>query len=316
MRPAHSATANPGALGFRQTANTAWADEFLHLHNQPGAAPRAVASQPLDPIEFPLMNLDRMYNEHMSSRATPMTWPYQNEQPVITPAQMEMAAQQNRTLDFAGFSRPLQPTMFPADRLTDEARLADNAEQAMEAAFAAYDQDFEGAMNGWMEADGAGDLEAHVQNIRKMEQLSVEDPFVSKSDLNTNVTSTEPEKHASKKFSYDYEMMKQANAIVGTLSTNGSDEVKAKMNGSSFQGLMRAIASGKATVVDDNFIDTFTGEVIQDLVELSGVNHESDDIGNGLQNAVDSADSEGKGKGKMKSLQEQGQTQEHKDSAA
>lgn len=318
MRPADLATANPGALGFRQTANTAWADEFLHLHNQPGANSRAVASQPLDANEFPLLNLARRHNEQMSSRATAFTWPYQNEQPVITPGQLDMAAQQNRTLDFAGFSRPLQPTMFPADRLTDEARLADNAEQAMEAAFAAYDQDFEGAMNNWMEADSAGDLEAHVQNIRKMEQMSVEDPFVSKSVPSTNVASTEPEKPASKKFAYDYEMMKQANAIVGTLSTNGSDEVKAKMNGSSFQGLMRAIASGKATVVDDNFIDTSTGEVIQDLVELSGVNQESDGNRNGLQSAADNTDSEGKGKGKgkMKSLQEQGQTQEHKDSAA
>lgn len=318
MRPAHSATASSGALPFRQTANTAWADEFLHHHNQPGVGPRAIVTLPHEGNAYHLMTVERLNGEQMNSGATAQAWSVQNEQPIITPAQRDMAAQQNRALGF-GVSRPLvQSNMFPADRLTEEIRLADNAEQAMQAAFAAYDQDFEGAMNGWMEADSAGDLEGHIQNIRMMEQMTVQDPLptVSKSSLPTKDASNKIEEPVTKKFPYDYDMIKQANAIVGTLSTNGSEEVKAKMAGSSFTGLMRAIASGKATVVDDNFIDTSTGEVIHDLVELSGVDQESDGLGNGLQIVADNTDSEGKGKGKMKSLQEQVQSQEHKDGAA
>lgn len=317
MRPAHTVPANPGALPFGQTANTAWANEFLHLRSQPGVGPGAVEGH-----VYHHMTLERLNGEQMNSGATAQTWPLQHEQPVITPAQREMPAPQGLALRF-GVSPPLaHPSMFPAERLTEEIRLADNAEQAMQAAFAAYDQDFEGAMNGWMEADNAGDLEGHIQNIRMMEQMTVQDPLptVSKSSLPTKDASNKVEEPVAKKFPYDYDMIKQANAIVGTLSTNGSEEVKAKMAGSSFTGLMRAIASGKATVVDDNFIDTSTGEVIQDLVELSGANQESDGMSNGLQIVADNTDTdtdtEGKGKGKMKSLQEQGQSQEHKDGAA
>ncbi|KAJ4393361.1 hypothetical protein N0V93_002569 [Gnomoniopsis smithogilvyi] len=311
MGPVNSTTTNiPGAPAFRQSTNTTWANEFIHSHGQAGSDIRTMAAQMREATRFHHPAQTSMDGGQISSDATNQAWPYQHEPVAIDPAHSEMAARQNRAMGFAGFiPPPAQYTMYPAERVTDEARLADNAEQAMEAAFAAYDQDFQGAMDGWVAADGSGDLESHIQNIRKMEEMKLEDQTVEKSGLNNSDPSTKPEAPVSNSFAYDHAMMKHAGDIVTTLTNNGSDEVKAKMNGSSFQGLMRAIASGKAAVVDDNFIDTSTGEVIHDLVELSGVNANqgSDATSNDQQTIAGNTDS--KGKGKMKSLEQQQQEQ-------
>lgn len=314
MGTTNSITNTAGVPAFRQGANTAWADEFLHARSQVVSDPRAMAAQLSEGSRFHHPTQSNPNGALMSSDAITQAQPYQHDPAAFSPAQMEMAPRQNYAMGFAGLAPPTaQYTMYPAERVTDEARLADNAEQAMEAAFAAYDQDFQGAMDGWMTADGAGDLENHIQNIRKMEEMNIEEPSVNKSGLDNSESSTKPEVSSSNKFAYDQAMMKHAGDIVTTLTNNGSDEVKAKMNGSSFQGLMRAIASGKAAVVDDNFVDTSTGEVIQDLVELSGVkpSQESNDTSTSLQSAADKTDS--KGKGKMRSLEEQQQQQQQQE---
>lgn len=302
MGPASSITNNPVAPAFRQSANIAWADEFLQSRNQPGSV--AAQLQEGNRSQYPTQS--NMNGSQMNAHAATQAWPYQSDPFVTDPAHMGMAARQNRAMGFAGFSPPTaQYTTFPAERTTEDVRLADSAEQAMAAAFAAYDEDFEGAMDKWMAADGAGDLENHIQNIRKMEELNIADSMVNSPGTTSTGPTTEPDVSASNKFAYDKAMMKHAGDIVTTLTNNGSDEVKAKMNGSSFQGLMRAIASGQAAVVDDNFVDTSTGEVIQDLVELSGV-----------KPTQDSDNTDSKGKGKMKSLEEQQQQQENKEGPA
>ncbi|KAJ4414321.1 hypothetical protein N0V82_007991 [Gnomoniopsis sp. IMI 355080] len=296
MGPASSITNIHGAPAFRESANIAWADEFLQSRNQSGP----VDAQLQDGSRFQYATQSNMNGSQMGVHAVTQPWSYQSDPFVTENAHMEMAARQNRAMGIAGYTPPMaQYTMYPAERTTEDVRLADSAEQAMAAAFAAYDEDFEGAMDKWMAADGAGDLENHIQNIRKMEELKIADSMVSNSGPTSSGLTTKADVPASNKFAYDKAMMKHAGDIVTTLTNNGSDEVKAKMNGSSFQGLMRAIASGKAAVVDDNFVDTSTGEVIQDLVELSGA-----------KSAQDSDNTDSKGKGKMMNLEEQQQQQE------
>lgn len=324
----NSITAIPGGQAFRYSANTAWADEFLHHHSQPGPDPRAMAVHPREGNGLHLPALGNRNGGQMHSDAGPQAWAFPDESLAIDPAQREMNlnmfARQNRPPGLGGVIPSVgQYTMYPADRITDDARLADTAEQAMEAAFAAYDQDFEVAMNGWMKADGQDDLDAHVQNIRMMEGLNLGEPLAGTPGLTTNGPgpSTQPMTPGFNNPARDQAMMRHASDIVATLSSNGSAETRAKMSGSSFQGLMKAIASGKAVVVDDNFIDTSTGEVIHDLVELSGVRSSEEESngsgsgsgsGNGLQTmggTQDGAADNTKGKGKMKSLEEQ--EQEH-----
>lgn len=312
MRPANPIPAPPGAMAYSSNANTGWADEFLHAHNQPGSDPRAMAAQLHEGNRFNPSAQSNLGRGQMNPNPATLAWPTPDERVATNAVQREidlhMATRQNHT----PIHRYTEPhTMYPTSRINDDARLADSAEQAMEAAFAAYDQDFEGAMDGWLRADAANGLENHVQNIRMMEEMKLEDPMAGQTGLTTNGPSTKPEVPVSNKFAHDSAMMRHAEDIVTTLSNNGSDEVKVKMSSSSFQGLMRAIASGKAAVVDDNFIDTSSGEVINDWGELSGV--KPSDTGNSLQDAADSTSSKDKGKGKMKSLEEQ--EQEHSKSA-
>lgn len=317
MGPGNSINTVPGAPPFRNSANTAWAGEFLQHYSQPGVDHRVLAAHPREGHQFHHPTSGTFEVDQMNPEATALARPFPMKAIPTSHAQREidldMVARRNHAL---GLARVLplaeRYTMYPADRINDDVRLADNTEQAMEAAFAAYDQEFQGAMDDWMEANGPEGHETHVQNIQKMEDLKLEDPLASGTWLDTD--GLKPD--GSTKAVYDSAMMKHAGDIVATLTSNGSAETRAKMSGSSFQGLMRAVASGKAAVVDANFIDTSTGEVIHDLVALSGVNsnQESNDIGNGLPtmdgNNGDAADNTGsKGKDKMKSLEEQEQEQ-------
>lgn len=218
--------------------------------------------------------------------------------------------------------------------------LADNPGMAMEAAFAAYDDDFQNEMDNWMGAHGPADREV----IKKMEEvlaadkqrdeLHLDSPIIGRTDLGpsinpavpgSNIESYEYEKKhfdptvmveesrseareevaLNNSIASDAEMREHAVKILDMLATSGSAETKKKLASSSFRGLMEAIASGKAVVFEERFIDSTSGAMIHDWEALGDSN-----IPNGKNKAQ--SETVGKGKGKMKTLEEQAKEDEAK----
>lgn len=221
---------------------------------------------------------------------------------------------------------PEQYNIYP------EQVLADNPGQAMEAAFAAYDQEFQDEMDSWMGTHGPEDREDHVQNMEELIAVNaVRDavhgplngnavnktkmgpslnPAIPGSDINVyeeqmknhyrvnDVVGSREETLPKQALLEDAELKKHASQILGTLGSEGSTETKEKLKASSFVGLMKAIASGKAVLQGEAFVDASSGKVIEDW----------DVLGNG-NTITDESKVEGKGKGKMNNLEEQAKEQ-------
>lgn len=208
--------------------------------------------------------------------------------------------------------------------------LADNPGLAMEAAFAAYDQDFQNAMDDWMGAHGPEDRVDHVQNMEDAlaaDELRDElgQPIVGRTEFGPSINPVIPgsnidvyeqdkkqslsgkapeeshnmtwkERVLKQDLPQDAEMREHAVQILDTLASESSAETKQKLKSSSFRGLMEAIATGKAVVHGESFIDSTTGVMIQDWEALGDRSIQND-----------------KGKGKMKSLEEQAQEKQDTD---
>lgn len=232
--------------------------------------------------------------------------------------------------------------------------LADNPGMAMEAAFAAYDQDFQNEMDSWMDTHGPEDREDHVQ---KMEEVLAADqqggvqrdeqrdeihaPIVGRTDLGPSINPAvpgsnidtyeqekkdfdvtagveEPRNEARKERALnndvvgDAELREHAVKILGTLASEGSAETKKKLASSSFRGLMEAIASGKAVVHEERFIDPTSGAMIDDWEALGDGNIQD----YGESKPQGEGETGGKGKGKMKSSEEQAREKKGKDGGA
>lgn len=205
--------------------------------------------------------------------------------------------------------------------------LADNPGEAMEAAFAAYDEEFEEQMQGWMGAHGPQDRVVADQVIdHVMSDLIAKDmahdaehgqrdgyrigktqlgPSLNPNVPGSNIETLEAELKKQKTGDHnkdghmyeDREMKKHAESILGTLGAEGSALTKEKLAKSSFCGLMKAIATGQAVVQGETFVDSFTGKVIEDWSALA--NGEGTTTTTTFPTTRPEGEEEGKGKGKM-----------------
>ncbi|KAJ9151282.1 hypothetical protein NKR23_g3228 [Pleurostoma richardsiae] len=174
--------------------------------------------------------------------------------------------------------------------------LANTTEEALDAAFAAYDDDFQAEMNDWVGQHNpqlgdhgqaqAGkvspeEVEAHKRALAA-EQEQLENARVN--EVIASVLDNQPrEAAADKKEGEDFR--RAAMDILATVSTNDSEKFK----NSSFVDLMRRISNREIVLDGENLVDAATGETIGGGGDASPTAGEA---------AKDGNEAEGSGKGK------------------
>lgn len=130
--------------------------------------------------------------------------------------------------------------------------LAANTEEALGAAFAAYDQEFEQEMDQWVAEHGPEDREDHeaimTEHAQKLDAKRREgDPKV--------LSQLEPRNRFKLKHREDMELQSYAARILTTMVESDNE----KFSGSSFTDLMRRIVNREVVVEGDDLVDVATG---------------------------------------------------------
>ncbi|KAK7747315.1 hypothetical protein SLS53_001568 [Cytospora paraplurivora] len=148
-----------------------------------------------------------------------------------------------------------QPAGTPIDQFNQYPRsvvLAANTEEALEAAFAAYDNDFSAEMDQWVAQHGPTEDDHHEAAMKELaDDLDARresgDPRV--------LTQKDPENRAAIKAQEDHELRKYASEILVTMA-EGNDKFKK----SSFNDLMRRIVNREVVIEGNEIVDVATGE--------------------------------------------------------
>lgn len=144
------------------------------------------------------------------------------------------------------------PNGLPFSHYPQNLALAANTEEALGAAFAAYDQEFEEEMDQWVAAHGPEDREDHeavmAEHANKLDAKRQEgDPKV--------LSQLEPRNRFNLKRREDMELQSYAARILNTMVSSDNE----KFQGSSFTDLMRRIVNREVVVEGDDLIDVATG---------------------------------------------------------
>lgn len=144
------------------------------------------------------------------------------------------------------------PNGLPFSHYPQNLALAANTEEALGAAFAAYDQEFEQEMDQWVAAHGPEDREDHeavmTEHAEKLDAKRREgDPKV--------LSQLEPRNRFNLKRREDMELQSYAARILNTMVSSDNE----KFSGSSFTDLMRRIVNREVVVEGDDLIDVATG---------------------------------------------------------
>ncbi|CAN8098110.1 unnamed protein product [Discula destructiva] len=304
MRAGAEGALNQDASGHMNASQVAAAANSSSAHHNNGFLQRQVIQQP---IMFPSAPVFQSEDAQLIARIDQSQGMYQcrMQQPAnVVPA-------------------PEKYNIYP------EQVLADNPGEAMEAAFAAYDQNFQDEMDNWIDAHGPEDRVDHVQimeemiavdNVRDALHGNVVRQTEKGPSLNMNVPDSnlatyqeegkkqptgDHSKDEGEKVSptqnglpEDGEMKKHAVQILGSLDTEGSAATKEKLNASSFVKLMKAIATGKAVLQGETFVDPATGQVLEEWDALSN--------GSNIITDNNTTADKGKGKGKMEEHESEG----------
>ncbi|POS80063.1 peroxin 20 [Diaporthe helianthi] len=141
---------------------------------------------------------------------------------------------------------------LPFSHYPQNLALAANTEEALGAAFAAYDQDFEQEMDQWVAAHGPEDREDHeavmTEHADKLDAKRRDDDPAVLSQL-------DPNNRFMQKKREDFELQSYAARILDTMVSSDNE----KFRGSSFTDLMRRIVNREVVVEGDDLIDVATG---------------------------------------------------------
>lgn len=141
---------------------------------------------------------------------------------------------------------------LPFSHYPQNLALAANTEEALGAAFAAYDQEFEQEMDQWVATHGPEDREDHeavmTEHADKLDAKRRDnDPGV--------LSQLEPKNRFDQKRREDMELQSYAARILNTMVSSDNE----KFRGSSFTDLMRRIVNREVVVEGDDLIDVATG---------------------------------------------------------
>lgn len=137
--------------------------------------------------------------------------------------------------------------------------LAGSAEEALEAAFAAYDQDFESEMDTWMDTHS----ETTAKHDDALVELAFQDQLAREQGHPSFLPQTAPETNKIYDDMKSDDLQKAATEIVNTLSRN-KDE---KFQKSSFFELMKRVSSGEVVVAGDDLVEAKTGQIVHAVAE-------------------------------------------------
>jgi hypothetical protein len=130
--------------------------------------------------------------------------------------------------------------------------LAANTEEALGAAFAAYDREFEKEMDQWVATHGPEDREDHEAVMTE----HAEELDAKRRDNDPRVMSQlDPKNRFDLKRREDMELQSYAARILNTMVSSDNE----KFRGSSFTDLMRRIVNREVVVEGDDLIDVATG---------------------------------------------------------
>ncbi|KAK2597638.1 hypothetical protein N8I77_012415 [Diaporthe amygdali] len=156
---------------------------------------------------------------------------------------------QQETVTPHGYSAP---NGIPFSHYPQNIALAANTEEALGAAFAAYDQEFEGEMDQWVAAHGPEDREDHEAVMTEhAEEL---DAARKKHDPKV-MSQSDPETRYRLKRKEDVDLHIFATKILDTMMQSDNE----KFEGSSFTDLMRRIVNREVVVEGEELIDVATG---------------------------------------------------------
>lgn len=144
------------------------------------------------------------------------------------------------------------PNGLPFSHYPQNLALAANTEEALGAAFAAYDQEFEEEMDQWVAAHGPEDREDHEAIMT--EHASKLDAKRGQGDPKV-MSQLEPRNRFNLKRREDMELQSYAARILNTMVSSDNE----KFRGSSFTDLMRRIVNREVVVEGDDLIDVATG---------------------------------------------------------
>lgn len=144
------------------------------------------------------------------------------------------------------------PSTEHFDHYPQAVALAANTEEALDAAFAAYDNDFRAEMDQWVAQHGPDDRDDHDAI---MESLADDLDDRRRSGDPRVLTQKDPDNRAKVKAQDDKELRKYAAQIL-TIMAEGNDKFKK----SSFNDLMRRIVNHEVVIEGNELIDVATGE--------------------------------------------------------
>lgn len=130
--------------------------------------------------------------------------------------------------------------------------LAANTEEALEAAFAAYDDDFSAEMDQWVAQHGPTE-DDHREAV--MKELADDLDARREAGDPRVLTQKDPANRAAIKAQEDHELRKYASEILVTMA-EGNDKFK----NSSFNDLMRRIVNREVVIKGNEIFDVATGE--------------------------------------------------------
>ncbi|PSR84326.1 hypothetical protein BD289DRAFT_453389 [Coniella lustricola] len=138
--------------------------------------------------------------------------------------------------------------------------LAGTAEEALEAAFASYDQEFETEMNTWMDTHGDTQTTHHDDALV---ELAFQDQLAREQGHPAFLPQNAPETDKVYDNMKTDDLQKAAAEIVNTLSRNKDK----KFQKSSFFELMKRVSSGDVVVSGDDLVEAKSGQIVHAIAD-------------------------------------------------
>lgn len=311
MVPSSSHTTTSGPTG----ANTQWVEDFqrMQLNSQaPRYANGSGNSIREELLQRGITPTSVMENPTLFDRETMRRVFEVQQQQSLRPAMSTNGAQlQNLLLNnqMEDFMRcapdgAVLPSSVPSRHYPKELELAATSEEALEAAFAAYDEDFQAEMDQWVETHPPTGLD-EARRETFMSEFEWEQNWKQETDfLVDNSPNRDALAQKQRKVQEDRKLQQAALETLRAVN-NGeqkSAELQEKIQNSTFVGLLGRLSSGEIAIDGNDLFDNVKGETI-DPGQESDARHATTLLaqGEGIQNGMHAnADDKGKGKEKAK----------------
>lgn len=225
---------------------------------------------------------------------------------VVDPSAMHLPLAPHLNMCFPPVQGQVQAHFGPQySHYPQDVTLASTSEEALDAAFAAYDDDFQAEMDQWMGAHGRPAERQERVNEEMMTDMFYEQKY-NRMDHNPDwMPQNGPEAIQQRNLRDDYDLRQAALGILNVLGPN-QDE---KFQNSSFVNLMRRICTREVVLEGDGLVDAATGTAVNTSDKPEGPANEAQvEIDGSGKGKAKAEEIEGKGKAKAEEYMPEGQT--------